>query len=183
MPEDLTWTTPNHAIEQKVHCHSFYRPQRSCGQGYVFTHVCDSVNGGVSRQGDPPGRENPRTRQTLQAGRTPLDQAVPPGKQTPEYSLRAAGTHPTGMHSCFLEIWPNMLIVPSGRSKEAPGMPPGAQILSFSCSFQQNNRLAHPLWELTPPPSPRKVLDPPLVPPHPLGWRPQNIFNFSIVDT
>ena len=22
----------------------FYRPQRSCGQGYVFTSVCDSVN-------------------------------------------------------------------------------------------------------------------------------------------
>ena len=25
----------------------------------------------------------------------------PPGKQTPAYGLRAAGTHPTGMHSCF----------------------------------------------------------------------------------
>ena len=25
---------------------SCYRPQRSCGQGYVFTRVCDSVNGG-----------------------------------------------------------------------------------------------------------------------------------------
>ena len=24
----------------------FYRPQRSCGQGYVFTRVCDSVNRG-----------------------------------------------------------------------------------------------------------------------------------------
>ena len=24
-----------------------YRPQRSCGQGYVFTHVCDSVHRGV----------------------------------------------------------------------------------------------------------------------------------------
>ena len=23
-----------------------YRPQRSCGQGYVFTRVCDSVHGG-----------------------------------------------------------------------------------------------------------------------------------------
>ena len=23
---------------------NFYRPQRSCGQGYVFTRVCDSVN-------------------------------------------------------------------------------------------------------------------------------------------
>ena len=24
--------------------HSCYRPQRSCGQGYVFTRVCDSVH-------------------------------------------------------------------------------------------------------------------------------------------
>ena len=27
-----------------------------------------------------------------------------PGKQTPAYGLRAAGTHPTGMHSCYLNI-------------------------------------------------------------------------------
>ena len=25
----------------------------------------------------------------------------PPGKQTPAYGLRAAGTHPTGVHSCL----------------------------------------------------------------------------------
>ena len=40
---------------------------------------------------------------------TPLDQAdtpqtrqnpLPPQKQTPAYGLRAASTHPTGMHSC-----------------------------------------------------------------------------------
>ena len=34
-------------------------------------------------------------------GRHPPNQADPPGKQTPAYGLRAAGTHPTGMHSCF----------------------------------------------------------------------------------
>ena len=27
----------------------------------------------------------------------------PPGKQTPAYRQRAAGTHPTGMHSCFYQ--------------------------------------------------------------------------------
>ena len=37
----------------------------------------------------PPDGEPPGTRQT-----------PPPGKQTPAYGLRAAGTHPTGMHSC-----------------------------------------------------------------------------------
>ena len=102
----------------------FYRPQRSCGQGNVFTGVCLSTGGclpqcmlgchgppGSGRhppwdQGDPPGTRQtplgpgrpPGTRQT-----PPWDQAdttPPPGKQTPAYGLRAAGTHPTGMHSC-----------------------------------------------------------------------------------
>ena len=55
--------------------------------------------------GRPPGTRQtpPGTRQT-----PPQDQADtplgpgrhPPGKQTPAYGLRAAGTHPTGMHSC-----------------------------------------------------------------------------------
>ena len=50
------------------------------------------------RPGRPPGPARPpQARQT-----PPLDQADPPGKQTPAYSLRAAGTHPTGMHSCSL---------------------------------------------------------------------------------
>ena len=50
-------------------CTHFYRPQRSCGQGYVFTRVCDSVHGGGG----------------LQAERTPPDQAGrPPGtRQSP----------------------------------------------------------------------------------------------------
>ena len=71
-----------------------YRPQRSCGQGYVFTRVCDSVNGGVSRepppqdQADPPPpgprrTPPPRTKEnTPPAGRPPPDQAEtpPPGR-------------------------------------------------------------------------------------------------------
>ena len=73
---------------------SYYRPQRSCGQGYVFTRVCDSVHRGGSpgtppqaRQGDPPGRETPP------AGRTPpLDQADPPGWENPP----GPGRHPPG---------------------------------------------------------------------------------------
>ena len=36
---------------------------------------------------------------------------------------------------------------------------PGTQILSFSCSFRQSNRLVHHLRELAPP---GKILDPPL---------------------
>ena len=56
------------------------------------------------RLGDPPGpgrtppgwETPPRTRQNPPGTR----QTPPPGKQTSEYGLRAAGTHPTGMHSC-----------------------------------------------------------------------------------
>ena len=54
----------------------------------------------------PPGTRQtpPGTRQTPPSTCTPPgpDRPPPPGKQTPAYGLRAAGTHPTGMHSCFL---------------------------------------------------------------------------------
>ena len=78
--------------------HIYYRPQRSCGQGYVFKRVCDSVNrgGGVSGQNPPaartppgpgrpppgepprPGRPPPRTRQT-----TPPGPGRPPCRENP----------------------------------------------------------------------------------------------------
>ena len=67
-------------------CYHFYRPQRSCGQGYVFTRVCDSVHGGGLRRTPPgPGRHHPPgTRQTP---------PPPPGtRQTPP--LPGPGRHP-----------------------------------------------------------------------------------------
>ena len=84
------------------------------GQGNVFTSVCDSVHGGGSASVHagmpaPPGLETPpgpeaplgpgRPPQTRQT--PPLGPDTPPGKQTPAYGQWAAGTHPTGMHSCF----------------------------------------------------------------------------------
>ena len=49
-----------------------YQPQRSCGQGYVFTRVCDSVHrGGLRAERTPPGRENPP------------EQGDPPGQGEP----------------------------------------------------------------------------------------------------
>ena len=57
----------------------FYRLQRSCGQGYVYTRVCDSVNRGEGLwrtppdQGDPPPRDEahpPRTKENPPPGRT-----------------------------------------------------------------------------------------------------------------
>ena len=123
-----------------AHKCSYYRPQRSCGQGNIFTPVCHSVHrgeGGLPQcmlgyhppldQPDPPlgsDTTSPWTRWTPpdqtppspdqadhpppRIRHTPPDQTRPPpgpdrhppGKQTPAYGLRAAGTHPTGMHSC-----------------------------------------------------------------------------------
>ena len=106
----------------------FYWPQQSCGQGNIFTPVCHSVHRGGfclsacwdtttplgpdppeqtpppradlpgtrPPQADPPGADTPWTRYA------PDQTPIPPGKQTPAYGLRAAGTHPTGMHSCTI---------------------------------------------------------------------------------
>ena len=124
-----------------------YRPQRSCGQGNIFTPVwCLEYCVSAPREQtpptplpganppwdqtapektppprpDPPGSRHPHhpgskppplgpdnppgTRHP--PGATPLGADTPrpdtpPGKQTPAYGLRAAGTHPTGMYSCF----------------------------------------------------------------------------------
>ena len=51
----------------------------------------------------PPARENPpQTRPPPPLGTRPSPPGTrpPPRKQTPAYDQRAAGTHPTGMHSC-----------------------------------------------------------------------------------
>ena len=60
----------------------------------------------------PPTRSRPpRTRHPPEQTPTPPDQTPPweqtpppPGKQTPGYGQRAAGTHPTGMHSCCTNV-------------------------------------------------------------------------------
>ena len=76
------------------------------GQGNIFTSVCLSTGGGgvcLSACWDiqPPSIPCP-------PGADP-----PPGKQTPAYGQRAAGTHPTEMHSCYIwleVVWPRMLM-------------------------------------------------------------------------
>ena len=84
---------PNNA-SQSLNCEtSFcYRPQRSCGQGNIFTPVCHSVH----RGGLPQcmlGYHPPRTRQT-----PPRDQ-TPPTKQTtpppPDQADTPPGTRQT----------------------------------------------------------------------------------------
>ena len=60
-PPDLTVSNSN--VSVCIQFLNFYRPQRSCGQGYVFTRVCDSVHGGGGsasvHAGIPPGKETP----------------------------------------------------------------------------------------------------------------------------
>ena len=57
--------------------------------------VSASVHAGMPTP--PPGADTPSREQTPPT----REQTPPSGKQTLAYGLRAAGTHPTGMHSCF----------------------------------------------------------------------------------
>ena len=68
---------------------NFYRPQRSCGQGYVFTRFCHSVNRGrgsasvhFGKEARPPGKEAPPGRKHLREGSTPRE-----GSTSPAWSL------------------------------------------------------------------------------------------------
>ena len=74
-----------------------YWPQRSCGQGYVFTRVCHSVNRGDLPQFmlgyHPPRKEPPRKQTPLEAD-TPQEADTPP-KQTPPWE---GGTHLRNRH-------------------------------------------------------------------------------------
>ena len=80
----------------------------------IFLHLSliHSVHGGGLPQcmlgyHPPPGADPlPREQTPLLEQTPPWEQPPqtrhPPGKQTPAYGLRAAGMHPTGMHSCTL---------------------------------------------------------------------------------
>ena len=111
----------------------YYRPQRSCGQGYVFTRVCDSVNRGVLRrtsrdQADPPRtKENPPgTRHPPTAkenppwdqGEPPQTRHTPPGpRRTPPGPRRPPQdqAHPPGPR----------------RTPPEPGTPPGKNTAAY----------------------------------------------------
>ena len=121
----------NKSISYFFHC--YYRPQRSWAKViFLQASVCPQGGKGCLPQcmlgynppgpgrhplgPDPPRADTPQTRhpspwtrQTPPGADTPSEQnppwTIPPGKQTSAYGQRAASTHPTGMHSCFvLEI-------------------------------------------------------------------------------
>ena len=86
---------------------SYYRPQRSWAK-VIFSQACVCPQGGgVSASvhaGIPTPRDQPPPREQtppFPPEQTPPGPDTPPPKQTPAYGLRAAGTHPTGMHSCW----------------------------------------------------------------------------------
>ena len=88
---------------------SFLPAATKLGQGNIFTSVCQefcpqggrvssSVHAGIHPpQQTSPAQSRPRQEQTPPG-------ADPPLKQTAAYGQRAAGTHPTGMHSCMLKV-------------------------------------------------------------------------------
>ena len=80
-----------------------------CPQG---GRVSASVHAGMPY---PPRMENP-----------PRVENPPPRKQTPAYGLRAAGTHPTGMHTCVWILFPDC----------------GTRISSFEFGFQYKRAAA-----------------------------------------
>ena len=73
-------------------------PQGGRGEG-VCLNACWDARPPQTRHPPGPGN-NPPPRSRPPRSRHPPGAGRPPGKQTPAYGLRAAGTHPTGMHSC-----------------------------------------------------------------------------------
>ena len=86
-----------------LHFHFWFKrflpPANEVCEGYVFTRVCHSVHGaGSTWAGIPPGiRYPPRTRYT------PRTRYPPGAVHAGRYGQQAGGTHPTGVHSCFLQ--------------------------------------------------------------------------------
>ena len=106
------------ATESPPRC---YRPQRSCGQGYVFTRVCDSVHrGGSPGRENPPGLGEPLPR----AGRTPPGQGEnPPGADPPW------NRHPPGAETFPL---PPRAETPPGADSPRSRHPPPGSILQHT---------------------------------------------------
>ena len=88
------------------HNRFYYRPQRSCGKVMILhlSVILYTVGGGCipacTWANTPPGQTPPQGRPPR---KTP-PQAAPPWADTPQQTATVAdGTHPTGMHSCFLK--------------------------------------------------------------------------------
>ena len=85
-------------------CMLGYTPQEKTPSGSRHPPGADTPLEQTPRKQTPPEQTPPISRhppeQTPQK-HTPPGSRPPPGKQTAAYRQRAAGTHPTGMHSCW----------------------------------------------------------------------------------
>ena len=123
----LGWAQRTHAPSQS----NFYRPQRSCGQAYVFTRVCDSVHRGGLRADPPgPGRHPPSRQNPPRTRQTPLGRENPPGPgRTPRTRQNP---------------WQGEPAPPPG-TRQTP--PPGRE------NPPSRTRQTHPPWDQADPPS------------------------------
>ena len=80
---------------------SFSRPQRSCGQGNIFTPVCHSVHGGGACLRQNPPEQTPPPRANTPGSDTPQSRH-PPRADTPRADTPRADTpksrHPQSKH-------------------------------------------------------------------------------------
>ena len=86
---------------------NFYRPQRSCGQGNIFTPVCHSVHrGGVCLSAcwdaTPRSRHHPPGLCTLPSRlRTPPRTTYPPGLRTPPRAADSSIRSTSGRYASY----------------------------------------------------------------------------------
>ena len=92
----------------RIYTSYFYLPQCNCGKVmFLYVSVILSTVGVLAEptwQADTPSRQTLPGKQTpLLAGSTPWA-GNPQNRHPPVTATAADGTHPTGMHSCFLHM-------------------------------------------------------------------------------
>ena len=121
-----------------------YRPQRSCGQGNIFTGVCLSTGGGACLSacwdaippsplgwrtprygepppdGEPPWMENPPGMENPPRWRTPLGWRTPPDGEPPRMETPPDGEPPLGWRTPPMEN-PPPPTPPGWRNPPPPG--------------------------------------------------------------
>ena len=103
--------TPTHEFGTKTY---YYWPQRSCGQGNIFTPVCHSVHRGEGVCLSACWDSTPQSRHTTPEQTPPSRHPPPPWADTPQ------SRHPPGADT------PQAQTLPGGRHTPQSRHPPGA---------------------------------------------------------
>ena len=118
------------------------RPQRSCGQGNVFTGVCDSVHrGGVSASvhvgiPDPPQEQTPLQEQTPPGSRHTLHPGADPPSRNPPGADTPQNRHPPGLSATHRD----QVHLPRGRLRHTVNERPVRILLECILVFYGLNR-------------------------------------------